>query len=142
MSVSHLGNFLNLPPYWNALRGAGQPVGGSAASNGVFGDFNDTLDLSGGGAVSGTEPTGGGFAKPSVVSMPSPNRNSRNGAKIDTIVLHHTAGGGTAQDVGRFFQNRSAAVSSHYIIGKDGTIVQPVDDGEAAWHAGTSEFKG
>jgi N-acetylmuramoyl-L-alanine amidase len=88
------------------------------------------------------EPKGGGIAKPPVVSMPSPNFNSRDGAKIDTVVLHHTASSGSAQSTGSYFQNPANEVSSHYIVGKDGTIVQSVADGNRSWHAGTSEFKG
>jgi N-acetyl-anhydromuramyl-L-alanine amidase AmpD len=80
--------------------------------------------------------------KPKVTQMRSPNQNSRNGAKIDTIVLHHTAGGGTAKDVGRQFQNAKAEVSSHYVVDKEGAIVQAVEDKARAWHAGESEFKG
>ncbi|MEO6808130.1 MAG: N-acetylmuramoyl-L-alanine amidase [Isosphaeraceae bacterium] len=80
--------------------------------------------------------------KPEVVEMPSPNHNSRNGAAIDTIVLHHTADGGKAQDTGRYFQNPKSQVSSHYIVGKDGVIVQSVADKDRAWHAGKSAFQG
>lgn len=87
---------------------------------------------------------GGGLSKPSVVSMPSPNQSARPGGAgdIDTIVLHHTASTGSAQDVGRYFDEPSAQVSSHYIVGKDGTLVQCVPDAAKAWHAGKSTFKG
>jgi len=80
--------------------------------------------------------------KPKVIVMRSPHQNSRGGARIDTIVLHHTAGGGTAQDVGRQFQKPKPEVSSHYIVDKEGTIVQAVDDKARAFHAGKSVFKG
>jgi N-acetyl-anhydromuramyl-L-alanine amidase AmpD len=81
--------------------------------------------------------------KPKVIKMASPNKDSRpGGAKIDTIVLHHTAGGGTAKDVGKQFQNPKAEVSSHYIVDKQGAIVQPVEDKDRSWHAGESVFKG
>jgi N-acetylmuramoyl-L-alanine amidase len=75
--------------------------------------------------------------------MPSPNFNNRPaGAKIDTIVLHHTDSTGPAQDIGRYFQTRRSQVSSHYVVGKDGVIVQPVADDKRAWHAGRSAYKG
>lgn len=82
--------------------------------------------------------------KPQTLWIPSPNFNDRprGPADIDTIVLHHTASGGTAQDTARYFQDPSADVSSHYVVGKDGTIVQSVPDGKRAWHAGESSFKG
>lgn len=54
-------------------------------------------------------------AKPRTVWVPSPNFSGRPGgaSDIDTVVLHHTAGGGTAEDVGRYFQKPSAGVSAH-----------------------------
>ncbi|MFN3430772.1 MAG: N-acetylmuramoyl-L-alanine amidase, partial [Candidatus Sericytochromatia bacterium] len=127
---------LRKPAAWDSLNLSlpkAEPIGGTGPGYTEPNGMGDMPD----------EPIGGGkVSKPSVVSMPSPNRNSRGGAKIDTIVLHHTAGGGTAQDVGRYFQNPANEVSSHYIVGKDGTIVQPVADGDRSWHAGPSEFKG
>jgi N-acetylmuramoyl-L-alanine amidase len=33
-------------------------------------------------------------------------------------------------------------VSAHYVVGKDGVIVQCVPDTEAAWHAGKSTYEG
>ncbi|MNR86908.1 1,6-anhydro-N-acetylmuramyl-L-alanine amidase AmpD [compost metagenome] len=90
-----------------------------------------------------TSVLAGGVAKPRVISMPSPNYNNRPaGTDIDTIVLHHTASGGTAQNIGKFFQNPAAQVSAHYTVGKDGAIVQSVPDSKRSWHAGTSAFKG
>jgi N-acetyl-anhydromuramyl-L-alanine amidase AmpD len=81
--------------------------------------------------------------KPHALQMPSPNFGDRPAhTKIDTIVLHHTATGGTAQDTARFFHNPAVQVSSHYVVGKDGTIVQCVADGKRAWHAGSSDFHG
>jgi N-acetylmuramoyl-L-alanine amidase len=85
---------------------------------------------------------GGNAPKPPVIPMPSPSQGSRNGVKVDTIVLHHTASGGTAEDVGVFAQNPANKVSSHYVVGKDGAIVQSVEDEQRAWHAGKSEFEG
>ena len=50
------------------------------------------------------------------------------------IVIHKTAGFNTAQDCARFFATVASEVSSHFIIGLDGTVVQCVslDDGAAA----------
>lgn len=83
--------------------------------------------------------------KPSVISMPSPNYGSRPGGSgdITAIVLHDTGDATTkAQQIGSYFQNPEAEVSSHYTIGKDGAIVQSVEDGNRAWHAGVSSFQG
>jgi N-acetylmuramoyl-L-alanine amidase len=75
--------------------------------------------------------------------MPSTNFNDRPAnTKIDTIILHHTASNGSAQDIGRYFESTAAQVSSHYTVGKDGTIVQSVADEKRAWHAGNSDYRG
>ncbi|MGE5708477.1 MAG: N-acetylmuramoyl-L-alanine amidase, partial [Bacteroidota bacterium] len=86
----------------------------------------------------------GAIQKPSVIWMSSPNYGSRPGGEgdISAIVLHHTAGGSSAQNIGSYFQNPEAEVSAHYTIGKDGAIVQSVKDGKRAWHAGESSFQG
>ncbi len=36
---------------------------------------------------------------------------------------------------------REKQLSSHYIIGLDGKIIQPVDDAKRAWHAGVSRWR-
>lgn len=58
---------------------------------------------------------------------------SRGSTKIDTIVLHYTAGS-TLQSALTALQN--AGLSYHYIIDKDGTIYQLVDEDKSAQHAG------
>lgn len=74
---------------------------------------------------------------------PSPNQDSRpDGMKIDTLVIHHTAGLGDAEEVAKFFQNPKRRVSSHYVIGRDGQIIRCVPDAARAWHAGVSEWRG
>lgn len=82
------------------------------------------------------------FPKPPVIQMPSTLFESRAGQAIDMIVLHHTGAPGTAEEVGAFFQGPDAEVSAHYVVGKDGAIVQSVRDDQAAWHAGPSEYEG
>lgn len=81
--------------------------------------------------------------KPLTVQMPSANYNERPaGIKIDTIVIHHTAPFESLDKVGYYFQNINTRVSAHYTIGKDGTIIQSVDEKYRAWHAGVSSFLG
>lgn len=89
----------------------------------------------------GYRPEPARVTKPSVIWKPSPNQSSRDGADIDTVVLHHTASNNTAADLATL-RSRSAQVSAHYLIGRDGKIYQLVKDGMKAWHAGTSALRG
>lgn len=85
----------------------------------------------------------GGAPKPAVISMPSPNYSNRpDGMAIDTLIMHHTSSAADAQHIGSFFSQKAAKVSAHYVVGKDGTIIQCVDDSLDAWHAGVSAFLG
>ena len=78
-----------------------------------------------------------GYAK--LVWDQSPHFNERpKDAVIDTVVLHHTAGGTLGGTV-RWFRNSDSKVSAHFTIGKDGSIVQHVSTFSRAWHAGVSK---
>jgi N-acetyl-anhydromuramyl-L-alanine amidase AmpD len=71
-----------------------------------------------------------------------PNSNcfpGRNGFKPSYVILHGTAGGVSAQAIANFFastQGGGSPVSSHYVIGQDGTIVQCVAEEDGAWGNG------
>ncbi len=80
--------------------------------------------------------------KPAMLEIASPNRNDRPGGATDitAIVLHHTASPADAQRNAMFFAKPSSKVSAHYVVGKDGTIVQCVPDDVASWHAGRSKY--
>lgn len=81
--------------------------------------------------------------KPSVVFLPSPNQDFRpEGMPIDCIVIHDTETPGvrSARRIANHFLNPRSQVSAHYIIGKDGEIVQCVEDNRRAWHAGLSKL--
>lgn len=74
-----------------------------------------------------------------VVWVGSPNYNQRpDGAPIDVIVLHHTAGAELSATV-NWFANPESRVSAHFTIGRDGSIVQHVSTFLRAWHCGPSE---
>jgi murein DD-endopeptidase MepM/ murein hydrolase activator NlpD len=64
----------------------------------------------------------------------SPNFSSRNGADINTVVVHHT-NTRNVNSVISHFQNRNSEVSAHYVIDQNGDIYQMVDDAQKAWHA-------
>jgi N-acetylmuramoyl-L-alanine amidase len=71
----------------------------------------------------------------------SPNRSSRRGVAINAIILHFTASA-TLTGTVKWFQNERARVSAHYVVGRDGTVVQMVHEHEKAWHAGRSKLEG
>jgi N-acetylmuramoyl-L-alanine amidase len=81
-------------------------------------------------------------ARPAWVGwQPSPHQSSRRGSAITAIIYHFTAGPSLAGTL-RWFQMPSSKVSAHYVIGKDGRIVQMVPLDRAAWHAGRSSLAG
>jgi N-acetyl-anhydromuramyl-L-alanine amidase AmpD len=81
--------------------------------------------------------------KPLTLLMPTTNYNQRpDNTKIDTIIIHHTAPFPSLTRVGYFFQDINSRVSSHYIVGKEGLIIECVAEKERAWHAGPSVWLG
>ncbi|RKG78854.1 peptidoglycan recognition protein family protein [Corallococcus terminator] len=89
-----------------------------------------------------TTPTQPGkFTKPEVISAPSPNSDSRNGADIDAIVLHHTGTNNGKGDMA-WMRDPQSKVSAHYMLDRDGKIYQLVGDDKRAWHAGKGELNG
>lgn len=74
-----------------------------------------------------------------IKQVPSPNHSSRNGADIMATVLHYTAAG-SAAGTAVWFADDASRVSSHFIIGRQGEIIQCVDLANAAWHCGQAEI--
>jgi AmpD protein len=91
--------------------------------------------------------------------VPSPNRDERPaGTEVSLLLLHSISlppgeYGGDA--IERFFTNRldadahpyfrqisSSEVSAHFLIRRDGEVVQFVPVHERAWHAGASAWRG
>lgn len=68
--------------------------------------------------------------------IPTVNFSSR---KPDFVIIHHTAQDSLQQTIQTFILERTQ-VSAHYIIGKDGFIVQMLHDELRAWHAGASKW--
>jgi AmpD protein len=94
-----------------------------------------------------------------VAHEPSPNFDVRPaGASIDLLVIHNISlppgefGGPYIADLfcnrlncdvhPYFAQLRSLRVSAHFLIRRDGTVVQFVSANDRAWHAGASNFCG
>lgn len=89
---------------------------------------------------------------------PSPNFNARSGAAVDLVVVHSISlppgeYGGDA--IERLFTNRldhgahpyfeairGLVVSAHFLVRRDGGVLQFVSAAERAWHAGRSVWRG
>jgi N-acetylmuramoyl-L-alanine amidase len=68
--------------------------------------------------------------------LASPNFNER---KPDFVILHHTSDD-TVEQALRSLANPLREVSAHYLIARDGRIIQLVDERARAWHAGESKW--
>lgn len=66
----------------------------------------------------------------------SPNFDER---KPNFVVIHHTSND-TVDQALRALANPARGVSAHYLIGRDGSIIQLVDERARAWHAGASKW--
>ena len=55
------------------------------------------------------------------------------------MVIHYTASRSAGQAL-RALASPEAGVSAHYLVGRDGVIVQLVDERARAWHAGASRW--
>lgn len=61
--------------------------------------------------------------------------------KPNYVILHHTAQDSAKQTLD-FFTNEKTKVSSHYLVSKDGTVYQLLNDYLRSWHAGVSYWGG
>lgn len=59
--------------------------------------------------------------------------------KPNYVIIHHTSQNSTAQTV-RTFQLAHTKVSSHYVIGRDGQVIQMLNDYDRGWHAGKGKW--
>lgn len=74
--------------------------------------------------------------------MPSPNHDDRpEGTTVNCVVLHATVEP-TVQGTVDIFLDPEKRVSAHFIVGKEGQVIQMVPVEKRAWHAGLSELEG
>jgi len=59
--------------------------------------------------------------------------------KPSFVMIHHTSQANLAQTI-RTFQLPHTKVSSHYVIGRDGRVVQMLNDYLRGWHAGRGKW--
>ncbi|WP_076068666.1 N-acetylmuramoyl-L-alanine amidase [Sphingomonas montana] len=74
------------------------------------------------------------------ISRPSPNFDAR-GAPVSMLVLHYTGMADAESAIARLC-DPAAKVSAHYVLDEDGTLYRLVDEGDRAWHAGRSRWRG
>jgi N-acetylmuramoyl-L-alanine amidase len=60
--------------------------------------------------------------------------------KPNFVIIHHTAQNSTQQTINTFLVKGKSEVSAHYIVGKDGAVVQMVNDYLRANHAGIGKW--
>ena len=72
------------------------------------------------------------------IAVPSPNHNAR---RPNFVILHDTTNDNVERAL-RTLTDPVREVSSHYLIGRDGTLYQLVDESRRAWHAGASYWGG
>ena len=70
--------------------------------------------------------------------LPSPNFDQR---RPNFVVLHQTSNNNAATALATLTDPRRR-VSVHYLIGRDGVVMQLVDESARAWHAGDSWWGG
>jgi len=80
-------------------------------------------------------PTGQGR---DAVWRPSPNFDQR---RPNYVILHQTTNA-TVDKALATLTDPARKVSAHYLIGRDGTVLQLVDEAARAWHAGESRWGG
>ena len=74
--------------------------------------------------------------------IPTPNFGERKGGvRPSMIVLHYTDTQDT-QEALDYMMNPVREVSAHYVVEKDGQVIQMVKDEKRAWHAGKAYWRG
>jgi N-acetylmuramoyl-L-alanine amidase len=77
-------------------------------------------------------------AATTTIYVPSPNHNER---RPNFIIVHDTTND-TIERPLKTLTDPSQEVSAHYLIGRDGSLYQLVDESRRAWHAGQSYWGG
>ena len=79
------------------------------------------------------------MAKPTYDFIASPNKSARR-KPITAVVIHYTASNSIDGTID-WFSRKESRVSAHYVVGRDGRVVQMVRDEDVAWHAGHSAMR-
>ena len=95
--------------------------------------------------VSGTQARSGphaGADPVEVVERPSPNFGERRGVAEPSLVVLHYTGMETAEAALERLCDPECEVSAHYLIDREGTVHQLVEESKRAWHAGAGRWAG
>jgi N-acetyl-anhydromuramyl-L-alanine amidase AmpD len=89
-------------------------------------------------AVAGLETQDAGAAGQTIGVLKSPNRDRghRGGRAIDRVVIHATEGSFWGSV--RWLSNRRSHGSAHFVVSREGKVVQLVNLSDVAWHAGNA----
>jgi len=74
------------------------------------------------------------------IHSPNYSKNVRKAHKVKYLILHYTGMQSKRASIGRLKSSRHK-VSCHYLIDRNGTLIQMVDENKIAWHAGKSKWK-
>jgi N-acetylmuramoyl-L-alanine amidase len=75
--------------------------------------------------------------KPTLEFIASPNYRAGRRKPITALVIHYTASLFIESTI-NWFTRKESSVSAHYVVGRDGRVVQMVREEDVAWHAGRS----
>jgi hypothetical protein len=78
--------------------------------------------------------------KPPIEYIASPYQFDRNGVDIDYLVLHYTTSRNIDGTISHFLDNEDQ-VAAHYVIGRDGRIVQMVKDKKKCYHGNSKNSR-
>ena len=73
---------------------------------------------------------------------PSPGFGPRRDGLTPSLIVVHYTGMGDASAALERLCDPEVEVSAHYLIGRDGTVWQMVEEKHRAWHAGAGEWAG
>tara|TARA_B100000963_G_scaffold347122_1_gene353079 strand:- start:181 stop:888 length:708 start_codon:yes stop_codon:yes gene_type:complete len=73
-------------------------------------------------------------------SSPNFTKKNRKKDKIKFVIIHYTGMQSAIESIKRL-KNPKSKVSCHYLIKRNGDIIQMVKDSNVAWHAGKSKWK-
>lgn len=76
-----------------------------------------------------------------MIDAPSPNHDSRDGQRVDILLLHYTGMESGEAAIARL-RDPAAKVSAHYVVEEDGRVFHLVPEERRAWHAGASFWEG